>query len=271
MNTQQSFAASLDYTGEIDSSIPDYWIVPSLGSTETAIDYYKSGGPHHVVQHSFYWPSSVTDNGYENAYDYEYNGMGPSGMEIDIIFNGHDKTYEYYGRDRVNKGNVFGVAPYSESQSSEGNWWGSDMPYSYIDTSFSDNVDEPTAGIGSGGWRDAAGSTWYTAWTFLDVSDSADHKIVENDDYKVQVSRTHKEPEGHYSGKFCTGNIDDPWCRWADAHPKGPTLPIPTWTGKAPGIIDWMEPSEEDLFYDKDTDFVPPTRNYGEWDGVNYY
>ncbi|MFD1407921.1 hypothetical protein ACFQ49_07105, partial [Kroppenstedtia eburnea] len=147
-------------------------IAPTYGMTGAWIDYQLPGytnDPARYIEHNFVWEEKQGLEAYEPENAFE--GLDPSGMEIDLNFYGYDDV-------------VWGQGAYSEDQDS--NFWYTDMPYGYIDTSFDDNDDEPTIGLGSGYWFLAQHSTYYYATSYLKEPYTA-----EKDDFKVTVSRTH--------------------------------------------------------------------------------
>jgi hypothetical protein len=209
-------------------------IAPITGVSGAWIDYHVDIGtkdPARFIEHSFVW---AEEQGFE-AYEHEnaFEGLAPSGMEIDLSFYGYDKT-------------VWSPGAYSEDQDST--FWYNDMPYAYIDTSFLDNSEEPTIGLGSGYWYLASPEYVYYAATYL-----REPYTAEFDDFKVTVTRTHFHED--YPPLLCSGKYDDPWCRFEDGYPeKGSVKVVPSWAGSAPGQYWWEYP-------DYDFPFVDPKHN----------
>ncbi|KIY22558.1 MULTISPECIES: hypothetical protein [Mesobacillus] len=181
-------------------------------------------------------------------------------MEIDTSFYGYDKTSlpSYGGYTHY----VFSYGPKSESQSSVGTYWGSDMPYAYIDTTASDNPEEPSIGIGSGYWA-IASAGYYYSWAMGKDTSSSTFKVVDYDDFKVQISRTHRHLESFsVGGKCIAGSYTDPWCRFADGNTDGYIAPVKPWSGLTPGFELWLEPTESNLYH-KGNPVVNARQNFG--------
>lgn len=256
----------LAHDGKLPLNTPDFHIAPAFGDTEILID--NDNGVR-GVQHFFYWADAQADwNAYQKAdtgSSSSWKGIptgpygGPSGMEIDTVFYGYDKTslpssggYTHY---------VFSSGPKSESQSSRDTYWGSDMPYAYIDVTFSDNPVEPSIGIGSGHWSSASGGYYYS-WSMGRDSSSNTYRIVDYDDYKVQISRTHRHTKSGSIGGKCNGSYSDPWCRFADGNTDGYIAPIKPWSGMTPGMKSWLKPTDSNLYH-KGNPVVNARQNFG--------
>ncbi|WP_277674168.1 hypothetical protein [Piscibacillus halophilus] len=214
-------------------------IAPTYGETQTWVDYYNPDVPEgRAVQHSFLWEEDKSLRAYYYANAFE--GYSPPGMEIAINFDGHD-TYGP-GNSRL----VWATGPIVDNQSgSGGTYWMNEMPYGYIDTTFSDSHNEPGANLGSGRFGLIDRGVWYNAATYLEDGNTA------ADDYKVRVARTHKHNEGEVMG-MCSGDTGDPWCYFQD----GPGFEaVESWRGNAPGeTYYWNIPYNQ-----FDYDFVDPT------------
>ncbi len=217
-------------------------IAPTYGKTGAWIDYYLEGyteDPARYIEHTFVW---FEDRGFE-AYlpENAFEGLDPSGMEIDISFYNYDDA-------------AWGQGAYSEHPESP--FWYNDMPYGYIDTSFLDDDEEPTIGLGSGYWLLATPDTYYYAASYL-----REPYTAEFDDFKVTVSRTHFHDEWDYP-MICSGKYEDPWCRFEDGYPdKGPARVVPSWAGEAPGQFQWMYP-------DYDFPYIEPKHNGKKCEGI---
>ncbi|WP_085993149.1 hypothetical protein [Oceanobacillus senegalensis] len=204
-------------------------IAPRFGTTDTFVDYYNPQVPEgRFVQHSLFWDESQPLDAYFK--DQAYNGYSPSGLEISIRFDGYDN----YGP--ANGPYVWGTGPMAEDRmsgdSTEGVYWINEMPYGYIDTTFSDSLQEPGANLGSGWFALINKGNWYYSGTYLDKG------LAYQDDFKVRVARTHKHKSGEVAGQ-CSGEIGDPWCYFQD----GPSYEaVESWRGNAPGKADWNYP-----------------------------
>lgn len=212
--TSLIFGPKITFADNGSHNFTAHQIAPDTGDTSTG---FISGKKY--VDHDFLWESWQGWDAYFNSK--AYNDLSPSGLEVDINFYGYDN-------------NVFSDGPRSELQSNEGVYWSSDVPYAYIDTTFSDSSDEPGAGLGSGYWLMALESEYYEMFTYLEDTSTT------YDDYKVRVARTHKHDGGWY-GDTCDGSYDNPWCRFQD----GPTVEvIPNWHGETPTVDHtWHDPN----------------------------
>lgn len=215
-------------------------IAPIWGMTELWIDFQLFGytkDPARIVGSYFYWGSTQDWTAYlpSNA----YQGLYPSGLEVDVVFRGWDKIGGGASKFRYC---VWSEGAYSEKQNS-GTWY-SDVPYAYIDVSVADDPNEPTIGIGSGYWQLARAGYLYYAGTLL-----REPYWAEADDVKVRVARTHHHSTG------CSGAFNDPWCKYEDS----PSFEaVASWEGNAPGDNYWRYPSAFDFPY------VAPSHDY-EW------